>query len=193
MLKKEIKKFDILSLAIGAIIGTGAFLLPGTMFLKAGMINSIIAIFTGGLIMVGIEKNYGYLLKKFPVAGGEYAFTYDAFGWKHALICGWFLTLAYCSLVPFNATGLAFVTGFVMPGVLKFGYLYTIAGSSIYLGEMGIAVFALCFFAYLNIKGVKLASKFQNIMVRICFITKYIRYIIYVSCCMGCALVFYLN
>jgi amino acid transporter len=165
MLKKEIKKFDILSLAIGAIIGTGAFLLPGTMFLKAGMLNSIIAIATGSLIMVGIEKNYGYLLKKFPVAGGEYAFTYDAFGWKHALTCGWFLTLAYCSLVPFNATGLAFVTGFVMPGVLQFGYLYTIAGSSIYLGEMGIAVFALCFFAYLNIKGVKLASNFQNIMV----------------------------
>ena len=165
MLKKEIKKFDILSLAIGAIIGTGAFLLPGTMFLQAGMINSIIAILTGGFIMVGIEKNYGYLLKKFPVAGGEYAFAYDAFGWKHALVCGWFLTLAYLSLVPFNATGLGFVAGFVAPGLLKVGYLYTIAGSSIYLGELGIAIFALCFFAYLNIKGVKLASNFQNIMV----------------------------
>lgn len=165
MLKKEIKKIDILSLAIGAIIGTGAFILPGTTFLQAGMINSIIAIFMGGFIMVGIEKNYGYLLKKFPVAGGEYAFTYDAFGWKHALTCGWFLTLAYSSLVPFNATGLAFVAKFIMPGVLKIGYLYTIAGSNIYLGEIGIAIFALCFFAYLNIKGVKLASNFQNIMV----------------------------
>jgi amino acid transporter len=165
MLKKEIKKLDILSLAVGAIIGTGAFVLPGTMFLKSGMINSIIAIFLGGLIMIGIEKNYGYLLKKFPVAGGEYAFTYDAFGWKHALMCGWFLTLAYSSLVPFNATGLAFVAKFVMPGVLKVGYLYTIAGSSIYLGEIAIAIFILILFAYLNIKGVKLASNFQNIMV----------------------------
>ncbi len=165
MLKKEVKKIDILSLAIGAIIGTGAFILPGTMFLKAGMINSIIAILMGGFIMIGIEKNYGYLLHKFPVAGGEYAFTYDAFGWKHALTCGWFLTLAYSSLVPFNATGLAFVAKFIMPGVLKIGYLYTIVGSSIYLGEIGIAIFALCFFAYLNIKGVKLASNFQNIMV----------------------------
>jgi len=165
MLKKDIKKWDILSLAIGAIIGTGAFLLPGTTFLKAGLLNSVIAIFTGGFIMVGIEKNYGYLLKKFPVAGGEYAFTYDAFGWKHALICGWFLTLAYLSLVPFNATGLAFVAKFVMPGILNVGYLYTIAGSSIYLGEIGIAIFVLILFAYLNIKGVKLASNFQNIMV----------------------------
>ncbi|MCK5780007.1 MAG: APC family permease [Psychrilyobacter sp.] len=165
MLKKDINRLDILSLAVGAIIGTGAFLLPGTTFLKAGMLNSIIAILTGGFIMVGIEKNYGYLLKKFPVAGGEYAFTYDAFGWKHALICGWFLTLAYLSLVPFNATGLGFVAGFVAPGLLKVGYLYTIVGSSIYLGEIGIAIFVLVLFAYLNIKGVKLASNFQNIMV----------------------------
>lgn len=165
MLKKDIKKIDILSLAIGAIIGTGAFLLPGTTFLKAGMLNSIIAIFTGGIIMVIIEKNYGYLLKKYPVAGGEYAFTYDSFGWKHSLICGWFLVLAYASLVPFNATGLAFITKFVMPGILKIGYLYSIAGSNIYLGEIAIAYFALFFFAYLNIKGVKLASNFQNIMV----------------------------
>ncbi|PVZ71530.1 APC family permease [Pelagibaculum spongiae] len=165
MLKKEIKKFDILSLAVGAIIGTGAFVLPGSMFLSAGMLNSIIAILIGGVIIVGVEKNYGYLLKKFPVAGGEYAFTYDAFGWKHALVCGWFLTLAYVSLIPFNATGLAFVAKFVMPSLLKVGYLYTIAGSSIYLGEVALAIFALCLFAWINIKGIKLASNFQNIMV----------------------------
>ena len=165
MLQKEINKIDILSLAIGAIIGTGAFVLPGTTFLHLGLINSMIAIVLGAFIMVGIEKNYGYLLKKFPVAGGEYAFTYDAFGWKHALICGWFLALAYFSLVPFNATGLSFVVNFVMPGELEVGYLYTIAGSKIYLGETALTSFALCLFAYLNIKGIKLAAGFQNIMV----------------------------
>ncbi len=113
--------------------------------------------------MVGIEKNYGYLLHKFPVAGGEYAFTYDAFGWKHALACGWFLSLAYTSTVPLNATAL--VAKFTMPGILEVGHLYSIAGSDIYLGEVGIALSALCLFAYLNIKGVKLASQLQKIMV----------------------------
>ncbi len=37
MLKKDINKLDILSLAIGAIIGWGAFVLPGDLFLKAGI------------------------------------------------------------------------------------------------------------------------------------------------------------
>jgi len=85
MLKKESTRVDILSLAIGAIIGTGAFILPGTFFLQLGLVNAIIAILLGAAIMICIEKNYGYLLKKFPVAGGEFAFTYEAFGWKHAL------------------------------------------------------------------------------------------------------------
>ena len=165
VLKKEVSKTAILSLAIGAIIGWGAFVLPGDLFLKVGMLNSIIAISIGAVIMIGIEKNYGYLLHKFPVAGGEFAFTYDAFGWKHSFICGWFLTLAYISVVPLNATALALVAKFTMPGILEVGYLYTIAGSSIYLGELSVAIFILCLFAYLNIKGVKLASQFQNIMV----------------------------
>ena len=165
MLKKEINKMDILSLAIGAIIGWGAFVLPGDLFLKTGILNSTIAIVAGALIMVGIEKNYGYLLHKFPVAGGEYAFTYDAFGWKHALTCGWFLALAYISIVPLNATALTLVAKFTMPGILEVGYLYSIAGSKIYLGEVGIAISVLCLFAYLNIKGIKLASQLQKIMV----------------------------
>lgn len=66
MLKIDIKKIDILSLAIGAIIGTGAFLLPGTMFLKAGMLNSIIAIFIGGLIMVIIE-NESFIYRTYAI------------------------------------------------------------------------------------------------------------------------------
>ena len=62
MLKKEINKMDILSLAIGTIIGWGAFVLPGDLFLKTGILNSTIAIVAGALIMVGIEKNYGYFI-----------------------------------------------------------------------------------------------------------------------------------
>lgn len=165
MLKKEMNKIDIFSLAVGSIIGTGAFILPGNTFLPLGMINSIIGILLGGLVMVGIVKNYSYLLHKFTVAGATYAFAYDAFGWRHAFMCGWFLALAYFSLVPFNATGLSFVVNFIIPGKLEVGYLYTIEDSKIYLGKIALTSFVLCLFAYLNIRGIKLASNIQNIMV----------------------------
>ncbi len=163
-LNKSIGKLDVLALAVGAIIGWGAFVLPGNMFIGIGVINTFLGLTIGALVMIIIEKNYGFLLSKNAVAGGEYAFTFKSFGRKHALICAWFLSLAYISIVPLNATALALIAKAMFPGVLEKGYLYTIAGHDIYLYEGMLATIALVVFGYFNIKGVKFASFFQTIM-----------------------------
>lgn len=168
-MKKELEKnmgmLDVLSLAIGAIIGWGAFVLPGDLFIKnTGVLNTFIGMSIGAVIMIIIEKNYGFLLTKDAVAGGEYAFTFKSFGRKHAIICGWFLSLAYICIVPLNATALALVAKTMFPGLLEKGLLYSIAGFNIYFGEAMTATVAMVLFAWMNIKGVKMASKFQTIM-----------------------------
>ncbi len=164
-LERNMGKLDVLSLAIGAIIGWGAFVLPGDLFIReVGVVNTTIGMFIGAAIMIIIEKNYGFLLSKDAVAGGEYAFTFKSFGRSHAAICGWFLSLAYICIVPLNATALALIAKTMFPGLLEKGLLYSIAGYNIYFAEAGIATVALIFFAYLNIKGVKMASTFQSIM-----------------------------
>lgn len=163
-LEKKLGKLDILTLAIGAIIGMGAFILPGNKFIGEGVINTFIGLGLGAVVMIIIEKNYGFLLGKNAVAGGEYAFTFKSFGRKHALICGWFLSLAYLSIVPLNATAIPLIAKSMFPGLLEKGYLYRIAGYDIYLYEVILASSALIFFAYLNIKGVKLASLFQTVI-----------------------------
>jgi len=166
MFDKNLGKFDVVSIALGAIIGWGAFVLPGDLFLsEVGIFNSMIGLAIGTLVMVIIEKNYHYLISRFPVSGGEFAFTYSSLGWKNAYICGWFLSLAYICIVPLNATALALVFKAIFPGVLEFGSLYTIAGYEIFLGEVLLPSAVLILFFFLNIKGVKMASKFQNIMV----------------------------
>ena len=168
-MKKELEKnmgmLDVLSLAIGAIIGWGAFVLPGDLFIKdTGVVNTFIGMSIGAVIMIIIEKNYGFLLSKDAVAGGEYAFTFKSFGRKHAIICGWFLSLAYICIVPLNATALALVAKTMFPGLLEKGLLYSIAGFNIYFAEAMTATIAMIVFAWMNIKGVKMASKFQTIM-----------------------------
>lgn len=45
-----------------------------------------------------IAVSYGFLIRTFPVSGGEYAYTFSAFGRTHAFVCGWFLTLGYISI-----------------------------------------------------------------------------------------------
>ncbi len=164
-LEKNMGMLDVLSLAIGAIIGWGAFVLPGDLFIKeTGVVNTFIGMSLGAMIMIIIEKNYGFLLSKDAVAGGEYAFTFKSFGRGHAIICGWFLSLAYICIVPLNATALALIAKTMFPGFLEKGLLYSIAGYNIYFAEAMTATVALIVFAWLNIKGVKMASTFQTVM-----------------------------
>ena len=91
-LERKLKPINVWSLALGSIIGWGAFVMPGTTFLpKSGTLGSAIGLAIGALIMITIALNYGYMVQKYPVAGGEYTFTKKTFGHKNAYICGWFL------------------------------------------------------------------------------------------------------
>ncbi|MGO2118918.1 MAG: APC family permease [Fusobacterium sp.] len=165
MKPKKIGKLDVISIALGSIIGTGAFLLPGDFFLKKiGLLNTIAGILIGTLLIFIIENNYNFLIKKFPKSGGEYIFVKNTLGKNHAFICGWLLTLSYFTIIPLNATAVPVVINSIFPNILKFNLLYNIHGN-IYLGEILASFIFLFLFAYLNIKGIHFAAIIQKIMV----------------------------
>ena len=139
--KKDLRKIDIWSLALGAIIGWGCFVLPGTDFLpKAGPLGAILGLLLGAVIISIISFSYGYMIQKFPLSGGEFVYSDSAFGKKHAFVCGWSLVLAYWSLIPLNSTAVAMVSRYILPGSpFQFGYLYTIAHWDVYIGEILLA------------------------------------------------------
>ena len=164
--KKDLRKIDIWALALGAIIGWGCFVMPGTQFLpKAGPIGAIAGLMLGALIISIISFSYGYMIQKFPLSGGEFVYADSAFGKKHAFICGWSLVLAYWSLIPLNSTALAMVSRYILPGSpFQFGYLYTIAGWDVYIGEILLAYAFIIGLGVVNIRGVKSAGWFQTIV-----------------------------
>lgn len=164
--KKELRKIDIWALALGAIIGWGCFVMPGTSFLpKAGPLGSMLGLILGGIIISIISISYGYMIQKFPLSGGEFVYADSAFGKKHAFICGWMIVLAYWSLIPLNSTALAMVSRYILPGSpLQIGYLYTIAGWDVYLGEIALAYAFIIGLGIVNIKGVKSAGWFQTLV-----------------------------
>ncbi len=164
-LERKLKPINVWSLALGSIIGWGAFVMPGTTFLpKAGTLGTLIGMSIGALIMITIAMNYGYMVQKFPVAGGEYTFANKCFGRRHAYICGWFLSLSYLAIVPLNATALGLVSRKLLGGLLEVGYLYSVAGWDIYAGEIALASFALILFGLLSIKGISVAGWLQTVM-----------------------------
>ena len=165
-LQKSLKPFPIFSIAMGSIIGFGCFVLPGNLFLPtAGPLGTALGMSIGALITIIIAANYGYMVRKLPVAGGAFAYTYKCFGRIHAFICGWFLVLTYLSIVSLNATTLGLIGRYMIPGLFQKSYLYTIAGWEVYAGEIGLACAALIVFAYANKRGVQIAGAVQTIMV----------------------------
>ena len=161
-LKKDMRKQDIWALALGAIIGWGCFVLPGTIFLPSAGPSAIIGLLLGGLAMSVIAFSYGYCIKKYPLSGGEFVYADASFGKKHAFACGWMIILGYWSLIPLNSTAIGILTRYLIPGVFQFGYLYSIAGWEVYLGEVLLSSALIIVLGYMNVKGVKSSGWFQT-------------------------------
>lgn len=141
-------------------------MLPGTKFLHtSGVINTSTGIFLGTMCIVLIERSYRYMMQQDINEGGEFSYVVLFLGKKNGFVVGWFLFLAYLSLVPLNATAFPLVVNKWIPGLLDFGYLYTIAGDPIYVGEVLVSAVIVLLFTYLNLKGTKRSGRAQFVIV----------------------------
>jgi amino acid permease len=83
-LEKTLKPSNVWAVALGTIIGFGCFILPGDWIPQAGPMGVALGFFFGGLMMIVIGRSYGFMVRNFPVAGGEFAYSYQGFGRNHA-------------------------------------------------------------------------------------------------------------
>ncbi|WP_260115171.1 APC family permease [Ornithinimicrobium sp. INDO-MA30-4] len=146
---------------LGSAVGWGAFVLPTDWLATAGPMGTILGLLIGAALMCLIAVSYGLLIRTFPVSGGEYAYTFTAFGRIHAFICGWFLTLGYTSIVALNASALALLFRRMVPWLVEWVPLWEIAGWQVYLGEVFVASLALIGFALLNTRGSSMSGRLQ--------------------------------
>ena len=161
--KKDMRPIDVWGLALGAIIGWGCFVLPGSAFLpKAGPLGTMAGMLIGALLIIVIALSYGYLIRKYPLSGGEFIYTKEAIGKRNAFVCGWGMILAYWSLIPLNATALALISRYLFPGIVQWGLLYQIAGWDVYAGEVILASAFIIIMAIVNIRGIKQAAWLQT-------------------------------
>ncbi|HLE97972.1 MAG TPA: amino acid permease [Candidatus Thermoplasmatota archaeon] len=93
-LKKSLGAFDLVSLGIGAIIGTGIFVLAGVGAQQAGpaIILSFIVV---GFACALAGLCYAELAAAIPTSGSAYVYTYTALGEVVAWVLGWALVLEY--------------------------------------------------------------------------------------------------
>ncbi len=160
-LDSTMSKRFIWAVAYGSSIGWGAFILPGDWLASSGTLGATLGITIGGILMLIIAVAYGALTAKFPVSGGEFAFTYAGFGKYASFIASWFLVLGYICIVALNASAFSLLFKFVLPDVLEVGYLYTIAGWDVYIMEVILSTLILVVFAFISSKGSGLSGNLQ--------------------------------
>src|SRR5215217_7718525 len=93
-LHRSLGAFQLTMLGIGAVIGTGIFVLTAEAAQKAGpamMISFVIA----GFVCAVAALCYSELASMVPVAGSAYTYTYAVMGELFAWMVGWALILEY--------------------------------------------------------------------------------------------------
>ncbi|MBP4048192.1 amino acid permease [Chromobacterium violaceum] len=93
-LRKELSAFDLTMLGIGAIIGTGIFVLTGTGATIAGpglVLSFVISAFACGFAAMC----YAEFASMLPISGSTYTYAYATLGELIAWIIGWDLLLEY--------------------------------------------------------------------------------------------------
>ena len=130
--------------SIGTSIGWGSLVVTSNTYLaQAGPWGSTIGMIVSGLIMLVISANYGYLMNVYPSAGGAYTYASEVLGHDYGFLTAWFLSLTYLAVLWANATSIPLFARYFMGDVFKQGYLYTLFGYDVYLGETLLSIACL--------------------------------------------------
>ena len=163
-LTPKLSSFEVWAIALGGIIGCGAFVMPGTMFLPTGgPAGTAIAFAIAALVMMVIALNLHYMMNRHPSAGGAFVYTQATFGRTHGFICGWFLVLAYLAIIPQNATAISLISRDLMGNLLEVGPSYNLAGYDTYLLELVLMACLLVLLSLAAIRSTRLLGVLQAV------------------------------
>ena len=151
MLKKQLGLVGVFSIAAGAMISSGLFVLPGLAFAKAGP-AIIIAYFFAGMLMIPSLLATAELATAMPKSGGSYFFVERSLGPLMGTIAGFANWLAIALKATFALVGIGALAEVFSPDCSELTIKLT-------------ATAACIFFGILNTVTVKGVGKLQNVLV----------------------------
>ncbi|MBG9757623.1 MULTISPECIES: APC family permease [Lysinibacillus] len=166
-LKKTLGAFDLLLLGVGAIVGTGIFILPGTVAATHAGPGIVFSFIIAAIVCAFAGMCYSEFASSVPVTGSAYTYGYIVFGEIVAWLVGWALLLEYGLAVAAVATGWSsylnsLLAGFhiVLPQAIS-GAFNPAAGTYINVP----AIFIIFATAFLLTLGIKESTRFNSWMV----------------------------
>ncbi|MFN2379583.1 MAG: APC family permease [Bacteroidales bacterium] len=96
MLRREIRRWDLVLLMINSIIGAGIFGLPAIIYMQSG-IYSVPALLLCALFIIIIAFCFAEVASRFRKTGGPYLYALESFGEIPAVGIGWILLITRLS------------------------------------------------------------------------------------------------
>ncbi len=159
-LRRSLGRASFFALAFGSMIGVGWVTAMGSWLTQAGPLGAMLAFVGGGTVMLFIGLCYAELTPMLPVAGGEVAYSYRAYGTGKAFVVGWFLAFGYISVSGFEAISVSRVLSYMAPGIDVWP-LYEVAGAPVYLSHLLLGAAFTAVITAINYSGVARAGAFQ--------------------------------
>ncbi|KGL38260.1 amino acid permease [Listeria newyorkensis] len=166
-LKKTLGAMDLIFLGVGAIVGTGIFILPGTIAALYSGPAIVLSFVIAAVVCALAALCYSEFASSVPVAGSAYTYGYVIFGEFIAWLLGWALLLEYGLAVASVASGWSsyfktLLSGFNLhiPDAIS-GAFNPAAGT--YVNIPAIAIVAII--AYLLTRGIRESTRVNAFMV----------------------------
>lgn len=116
-------------------------------------------------MMLMVANSYHFLANRYPGTGGLYNYVKYVFGYDRAFLVAWYLFLVYISIFWANATSIPLFARYFLKGVFSFGYLYTVFGYEVYLGEALVTLAAIVLIALLCMKSKRATALCMEVLV----------------------------
>lgn len=167
---RSLGPFDSIMVVVGAMIGSGIFLVSADMARILGSAGWVLVAWgIAAVLTIAAALSYGELAAMMPRAGGQYVYLREAFSPLAGFLYGWTLfTVIQTGTTAAVCVGFARYAGLWVPGIAESAYLippihltptYAVSLSSTQL--LAIAVIALL--TWINMRGVEYGRLIQNI------------------------------
>ena len=154
------------ALSVGSAIGWGSLVVTSRTYLsQAGPLGSILGLLIGFAMMLMVANHYRYLNDHYPGTGGLYNYVKHIFGYDRAFLVAWFMFLIYISIFWANATSIPLFARYFLRGIFRVGYLYTIFGYEVYLGEVLVTLLVIALVGLLCAKTRRGTARLMVVLV----------------------------
>lgn len=159
--------FDLTLLGIGAIVGTGIFVLTGVVAAETAGPALILSFIISGIACALAAFCYAEFASTVPISGSVYTYTYATLGEFFAFLIGWDLMLEYLLATSAVATGWSAYFQSLLAGFgLELPAAMTSAPGAGKGGMIDLpAVIIILLITALLSKGIKESTRVNNIMV----------------------------